>query len=792
MVVPLRHTRKAEPLEPRRLLAAAAAPAPSPALDTQTSVHVVIDYSLDDNHFFDTQQKKDLLQQAADSVVKWFKDELLAIAPGGGDTWEAVFDDPATGSRHVERNLTVRAGEILLFAGGRDMTDALGRGGPGGYNASGSSAWLERVGHRGQGGGPNSPEFGPWGGAITFDTNPDSPWHFGQSTSGLDGENDFLSVASHEVTHLMGFGTSDAWQQFVSRRTFTGPRALSQYDVAGAAGVPLNNGADHWAEGTRDNGMEVAMDPQLTVGTRHLLTPLDSAALDDVGWSMPPQAALSAAAVGAPGSHAYTFTVTYSHYAAIDDASLGADDVMVIAPDGTSLAPATIALAGPGTARRVTYTLAAPGGSWDAADSGTYAVVLAADSVRGTTGEALAAGTLGTFVVDVADPPAAQLLAPAEPAPGASGQSFEVVYTDAVAVDPASIDAGDVVVLAPNGSTLAASSLLAVDATTPSAQIIATYGVPAPGGTWGPEDDGLYTVSLRPGAVRDTSGNASPGGPIGEFEISLGAIDFDAHSPAVYTDASGDNVVVMLKGPGSGIVRFAGTRPSDASSIELHGTTAASALVIKAGSGGTTTGVVTVDGPLKSITGKTVDLTGALSAAGPLAKLLLRSVAAAVTAPAVRQIVCRGDFTGDVTVASIGILKVAGTLAGSVVRAADTIGRVTAASVRDSRLFAGVSGTVTRLPTSLADFVNTGAVIGGLTVKRAGTFSNTIVAAPTIGKLALGAIQTANSGGPFGVAVDRMGIVSGVAVGGAGFVKRSRLDDPSGSLADGDFVLRVL
>src|SRR3954454_24793038 len=135
MVVPRRPTRAAEPLEPRTLFAAAptaGAPAASPALLAQPTVHVLIDYSLDDNHFFDTQQKKDLLQQAADSVVQWFKDELLAINPSGGDSWEVVFDDPAQGNRHVERNLTVPAGEVLLFAGGRDMTDALGRGGPGG------------------------------------------------------------------------------------------------------------------------------------------------------------------------------------------------------------------------------------------------------------------------------------------------------------------------------------------------------------------------------------------------------------------------------------------------------------------------------------------------------------------------------------------------------------------------------------------------------------------------------------------------------------------------------------
>src|SRR4029078_10444607 len=97
MVVRRRPSRSPEPLEPRTLFAAAAAPAASPALDAQPSVHVLIDYSLDDNHFFDTQQKKDLLQQAADSVVQWFKDDLLSIVPSGGDSWDAVLEDPETG-----------------------------------------------------------------------------------------------------------------------------------------------------------------------------------------------------------------------------------------------------------------------------------------------------------------------------------------------------------------------------------------------------------------------------------------------------------------------------------------------------------------------------------------------------------------------------------------------------------------------------------------------------------------------------------------------------------------------
>lgn len=782
--------RTLECLEPRTLFAVA--PPTSPATITEPTVRVVIDYSLDSNRFFDTQQKKDLLQQAADSVARWMKDELLAINPSGGDTWEAVFDHPATGARRTARNLVVPANEVLLFAGGRDMSDALGRGGPGGYNASGLSAWLDRVGRRGQG-GPNSAEFGPWGGAITFDTSPASPWHFGPTTAGLSGSNDFLSVATHEVAHLLGFGTSDSWRQFTSGGAFTGQKSVAEYDGAGP-GVPLNDDASHWAEGTRDGGQEVAMDPQITIGTRHLLTPLDLTALDDIGWSMPPQASLSAAGVTAAGTTPHTFTVAYAHYTALNSSTFGADDLTAIAPDGTVLPAAFVRADGAGAARTVTYSLAAPGGTWDAADNGTYSIVLAADAVRSTIGEPVASGTLGTFVADVSDPPAGQLQPAPEPALGAAGQSFTVVYTDGVAVDPATIDAGDVVVTGPDGAPLPPASLMAVTPATPGASVSATYAITAPGGAWGPEDDGRYTVLLAAGAVSDTSGNVSAGGPVGAFEVTLGAIDFNARAAAVYTDASGDTVIVSMKGPGTGTVRFAGTRPADATGIDLRGTAAATTLLIRTGPAGTSTGDVTVDGALKAFTGKFADLTGALSVGGPLGKVLLRSAAGgAVTAPSVRSITVRGNFSADVAVGTIGVLKIAGALAGADVRANSLIGKVIAGSVRDSRLLAGVAGPVQSLPQS-ADFVNRGAVIRSVAIRtRIGAgFSNALVAAPTIGRLSLGAIQTANAAVPFGVAADRVTWFSGIATGGAGVLRRSRLDDPADSVSDGDFSLRVL
>ena len=750
MVRPMRRARAAEaarpaparsflphPLEPRTLLAAA--PPPSPALQAAPTVQIVIDYSLDTNQFFDTQAKRDLLQQAADSVVKWFRDDLLAIDPAGADTWDAVLDHPGTGQQHTIPNPTIGADQVLLFAGGRDMDDALGRGGPGGYQARGSAAWRDRVAMRGQ---PTSggTEFGPWGGAITFDTNPASPWYFGQSTSGLSGSNDFLSVAAHEVAHLLGFGTSEAWNESVvgATNTFSGPASVALYD--GDGNVPLHDDDSHWANGLRDDGRPVGLDPLITVGTRNLLTPLDYAGLDDIGWSMPPRAAPTLTSVTRPGAAGREVVVTYSHYAKLDTASFAqGGDVYAVSPAGVAV-PATYsrtALSTDGTSADVTYVLPPPGGAWDAADNGTWSLALNDGAVLSTSGEAVAGGTLGTFTVDVADAPVGTLQPPADPAPGAAPILLTVVYTDAVAVDPASIDVNDLTVTGPTGEALTVLTA-AVDSAAPASPRIVTYTVAPPGGisgSWDPADDGVYTVAVRAGEVTDTSGNASAAAVAGTFEVSLGALPLDARTPVTFTDASGDVVKVTLRGPGSGRVRFAAVQPTDASAIELEGTTAGSTLTVTGAKSGTSVGDIVVNGSLKGLNGKTLSLLGDLTVGGSLGMLRLAATAARSTISAA-------------SVAKANVSLFSGEL-----RATDYIGNLTARQISGARVYAGVRENLGQsLPASIADYSNPAAFIRGVVSK---SFADSYVAAPSVGKVSMGSLVNG------GVAGDRIASVSG-------------------------------
>jgi len=263
-----------------------------------SAIDIVFDYSLDTGGFFATpanQARRDRLNQAA-AVFEPFLDQLTAITPGGSNSWEAIIERPDTGAQHSISNPTIAANAIVVYAGARDIS-VLGIGGPGGYNASGFSAFLNTLATRGQGTttGPTATDFGPWGGSITFDSN-GRTWNFGTGNP-TAGQDDFLSVAIHELAHVLGIGTADSWYSDVSGTNFIGPNATQSF----GGPVPLNTAGDHFANGTLSLGNEAVMDPSLTTGTRKLFTPLDYAAMADVGWQIPEPSGMALVLVTAAG-----------------------------------------------------------------------------------------------------------------------------------------------------------------------------------------------------------------------------------------------------------------------------------------------------------------------------------------------------------------------------------------------------------------------------------------------------------------------------------------------------------
>ncbi len=253
------------------------------------TVNIQFDYSLDTAHFFDSNPgARIILEQAARSLESHLTDSLEAIIPSGNNSWIAQFTSPGNGSAMHASNLTIAANTLLVFVGGRDLSGEVAQGAPGGWGSGNNDPlWIDLLAARGQTGALGGPtgvatDFAPWGGSLAFDAS-GTDWYFGSSASGiLPNQMDFLSVAQHELGHLLGFGTAESFDRYISGSTFAGPNATAAYDGTGSP--PLSGDRSHWLAGLTDGGQSVAMDPALGPGVRRLFTGLDYAALNDIGW----------------------------------------------------------------------------------------------------------------------------------------------------------------------------------------------------------------------------------------------------------------------------------------------------------------------------------------------------------------------------------------------------------------------------------------------------------------------------------------------------------------------------
>lgn len=305
------------------------------------AVTIQIDYSFDTSGFFNDPARRAVLQQAANDIAAHIDTPLAAITPDATNTWTATFYDPATGQQRSVNNPVIPANTIKVFAGGRNQPGSeAGEGGPGGYGASGFQNWFNTIQTRGT--GTNA----PWGGSLAFDTG--TNWFVGTTTSGIGSNQvDFYSVASHELGHLLGIGTSQQWFAQVSGGAFRGVNASSAYGGA----VPVYGDHAHWADQLTAGGARAAMDPILQTGARIPFSALDYAALRDIGWTIdggasqppvspgptlpPPPPPITPPPIGNPNTRPVVLTGT-------DDGSAQAFTLSpsgVLSPTGTRMVP---------------------------------------------------------------------------------------------------------------------------------------------------------------------------------------------------------------------------------------------------------------------------------------------------------------------------------------------------------------------------------------------------------------------------------------------------------------------
>ena len=120
--------------------------------------------------------------------------------------------------------------------------------------------------------------FEPWVGTVTFDF--DANWSFGIDTVEA-GEFDFISVALHEIGHVLGIGTAGIFHQIGANGTFDGFNARI---VCDGLGIPLESNLSHVESGY--SGNSVLMDPTISAGTRSLPSDIDYALLADIGYEV--------------------------------------------------------------------------------------------------------------------------------------------------------------------------------------------------------------------------------------------------------------------------------------------------------------------------------------------------------------------------------------------------------------------------------------------------------------------------------------------------------------------------
>ena len=286
------------------------------------------------------------------------------------------------------------------------------------------------------------------------------------------------------------------------------------------------------------------------------------------GDTTPPAAALQRAGGPPYGATTFQFTVRYDDETAVDASSIDHNDIMVIDPNGFNHAATLITKTSTSDIATIfaTYQMTAPGGAWDADDEGTYQVTIQPGEVTDTSDNAVPEITGGAFTVWFGDvdltPPAASAQYVGSPIPATDHFDFLIRYADNVAVDASDFDSSDILIIGPYG-WMQVAAFVGASSDTDAFTIDATYRITAPGGAWDIDDDGVYRIEVRSGAVSDTSGLFVAEGQIGTFVMDLANVDDVAPTAtllSVQHPADGDEAATL-------VVRYADDTAVDASML---------------------------------------------------------------------------------------------------------------------------------------------------------------------------------------------------------------------------------
>jgi hypothetical protein len=259
--------------------------------------NIQFDYRFDKEGFFNDPIRKNVLEQAANIWESYLNDDFAPILTGTtvsvpiadsyGDLGLGGF--PSFGGPTQETvTLNQPIDDLLIFAYSIHIpwwtySNVLGYGGSFEQSTVGSEQDIRY----------NGEKFQPWVGTILFnsgdltqtqsgetfffDTTPQTNYDIPKD------QYDFLSIALHEIGHVLGIGQAPVFKRQITGQGFNG---LISQSLNGGKPIPLESDLKHIKEGfTLSGSTEDLMDPMLT-GTRQLPSPLDIAILGDIGYDI--------------------------------------------------------------------------------------------------------------------------------------------------------------------------------------------------------------------------------------------------------------------------------------------------------------------------------------------------------------------------------------------------------------------------------------------------------------------------------------------------------------------------
>lgn len=235
---------------------------------------IKFDYRFDRAGYFDPPERRAALEAAAATWSALLANDFPRVPAGT----KLTLNDPEDRDQEVTiDSLEEDIDDLLVFVGTSEAIPGYGRGGPAGQAETSDATLRQSFVNRQVG-----KRFQPWAGSISFKGSID---YFFDSTPESHGDlpknkYDFISLATHELGHVLGFAACPAFTAQEDGENFIGKAAVA----ANGGPVPLEADLGHFADGTESDAVEALMTPKLLNGVRRTPTTLDVATLLDIGY----------------------------------------------------------------------------------------------------------------------------------------------------------------------------------------------------------------------------------------------------------------------------------------------------------------------------------------------------------------------------------------------------------------------------------------------------------------------------------------------------------------------------